>query len=155
MTEPPKVLSPAEIVALSEILGHQATQYSPAFMPGRHSPRITSAMTGGLGKSVRDSFEQPRVLAAAIESNHTHLLVGTLKEHVSKYVGRLKGATASALLKRPENAGRKRIWTTGYWEGFLFDVPDVVAVRDYIEQHNERAGRPRRAHEWVERREDQ
>lgn len=155
MTQPAKILSPAEIAALSEILGHQATQYSPAFTPGRHSPTITSAMTGGLGKSVRDSFEQPRILAAAIEAAHTHLLVGTLKEHVSKYVGRLKGTTASALLKRPENAGRKGIWTAGYWKGFLFDVPDVVAVRDYVEQHNERAGRPRHAYEWVEPREDQ
>ena len=143
LLEPPKILSSDEIEFLAPILGHAATTYSPAFTPESQSPTLSAEMrTGTL-------FEQPRVIAAAIEPTHVHLLTGPLKQDVAAFVGRLKGSTSSALLRRPENAGGTRTWTSGYWKVFFFDHRAVPTVQNYIEEHNQRRGLPAAPWDWV------
>jgi REP element-mobilizing transposase RayT len=91
----------------------------------------------------------PRAVAAAIEANHVHLLVTALREPVHRFAGRLKGSSSSALLRRPENAGRSRIWTSGYWKVYLFDIEGVAAVAKYIDEHNARRGKVARPYPWL------
>lgn len=147
MLETPKVLTTAEIECLASILGNLASVYSPAFTPVKHSPTLSAAMQDtGVNAGL---YERPNILAAAIEPTHVHLLTGPLKQDVAAFAGRLKGASSSALLKRPENADRNRVWTTGYWKVFLFDDPAVICVKDYIEQHNERRGLPSAPYDWI------
>ena len=150
MLESPKVLSANEIERLANLLGSLATSYSPAFTPVNSSPILSDAMKNpsGIGASF-GPFEQPVVLAAAIEPTHIHLLTGPLKQDIAAFAGRLKGATSSALLKQSENCDRKRIWTSGYWKVFLFDEPAVICVKDYIERHNERRGMPSAPYDWI------
>ena len=90
-----------------------------------------------------------RAHAAAIEPTHVHLLTGPLRENVARVAGRLKGSTSSALLKHSLNTGRRRIWTTGYWKVFLYDMDAVLCVKNYIEEHNERRGLPRAPWDWI------
>src|SRR5437870_12879123 len=66
MTECPKRLETDEIAAIVMELGHH----------------IGSAST-------------PEAWSAAIEPNHVHLLVGPVKEDLSRFVGRIKGRTSS------------------------------------------------------------
>ena len=87
--------------------------------------------------------------AAAIEPNHVHLLAGVLTEDVSVFAGRLKGMTSSAVLGVPGNAGRQRTWTSGYWKVFLYDLEAMVAVKEYIDDHNVRRGMPAEPFDWL------
>jgi hypothetical protein len=77
-----------------------------------------------------------RAMACAVERTHVHLLIGPVREEIGRFVGRLKGTTSSALLKHPDNGGRTRIWTAGYWKVFLFEVDSMPFVAKYIESHN-------------------
>ncbi|MCH8150883.1 MAG: transposase [Planctomycetes bacterium] len=87
--------------------------------------------------------------AAAIEPTHVHLLFGPVGEPIGTFVGQLKGASSSAVLRRPGNHGRKRIWTAGYWKVFLFEDETVDAVAEYIEAHNTRRGLPAIPFPWI------
>ena len=88
--------------------------------------------------------------ACAIESNHVHLLIGPVHEPIGRFAGRLKGTTSSALLKHPDNWGRQRTWTAGYWKVFLFDLDAMRAVANYIETHNTRRGLPASPFDWLQ-----
>jgi REP element-mobilizing transposase RayT len=88
--------------------------------------------------------------ACAIEPTHVHLLVGPVRESIDRFVGRLKGASSSALMKHPSNWGRSHNWTTGYWKVFLFDLPAMHAVAQYIEKHNQRRGLPATPYHWLQ-----
>ncbi len=87
--------------------------------------------------------------ACAIEPAHEHVLFGPVGEPIGTFVSRLKGASSSAVLRRPGNHGRKRIWTAGYWKVFLFDDEAVFAVAQYIEAHNTRRGLPAAPFPWI------
>ena len=87
--------------------------------------------------------------AAAIEPTHVHLLMGPIQEHVSSFAGRLKGTTSSAVLGVPGNTGRQRIWTSGYWKVFLYDLESMVAVKEYIDDHNRRSGLNAEPFDWL------
>jgi REP element-mobilizing transposase RayT len=89
------------------------------------------------------------VWAAAIEPNHVHLLVGPVREDISRCAGRLKGRTSSAVGALPQNANRERVWTSGYWKVFLFDDIGVLAVKRYIDDHNLRNGLPAEPFPWI------
>jgi hypothetical protein len=91
----------------------------------------------------------PLAWAAAIESNHVHLLVGPVGEPLERFVGRIKGRTSSAVGALPRNAGRERVWTSGYWRVFLFDDIGVFAVKEYIDAHNLRRGLPAEPYSWI------
>ena len=90
-----------------------------------------------------------RAYACAIERTHVHLLTGPLREDVGRFAGRLKGSSSAALLRHPNNWGRSRIWTAGYWCVFLCDDDAVDAASHYIEEHNVRRGLPGSPFEWI------
>jgi REP element-mobilizing transposase RayT len=120
-----------------------------------HSPTILSssdvavvAQTIGSLVASPQRLGASRIHAAAIESNHTHLLVGGLTDTVSRIVGRLKGQTSSSVAAA-NGDGSSRTWTTGYWKVYLFDEHAIAAVASYIEQHNIRRGLPARPYHWI------
>ena len=122
MKESSKTLTIAEIQMVANVLG----KYLAPGLPGAASCH-----------------------ACAIESAHVHLLLGPVGEPIGTFVGRLKGASSSAALRRPDNHGRKRIWTAGYWKAFLFEDEAVHAVAEYIEAHNTRRGLPAAPFPWI------
>jgi REP element-mobilizing transposase RayT len=91
---------------------------------------------------------KPTAFAAAIEPTHVHLLVGSVEEDIEKFAGRLKGRTSSEILATGRHPERKHVWTAGYWRVFLFDEIAMEAVRDYIDRHHVRAGRPANPYSW-------
>jgi hypothetical protein len=123
MTEPPKYLSQpdAEITAdvINKILG------------GIPVGRFTPGKPGAISKAH----------ALAIESNHVHLLIGSLDADLEATVGRMKGVSSSLILDQQNNLARKRTWTGGFWRVFLYDNLAVETVYAYIINHNIRANR--------------
>jgi len=87
-----------------------------------------------------DLYPRCRVLALAVERTHFHLLIGPLQESVGRFVGRLKGRSASDVLERSCHVNRNKVWTKGYWKVFLYDDLGMEVVRAYIEEHNLRGG---------------
>ncbi|MCH8316282.1 MAG: transposase [Planctomycetes bacterium] len=87
--------------------------------------------------------------AATIEPTHVHLLFGRLRNDIGTVVGRLKSRTSSVLLHQPENGGRSRIWTAGYWKVFIFDESVIPIVIQYIQEHNLRRGKPAAPFDWI------
>ncbi len=122
MKDAPKVLTINDIQIVADILG----SYLAPGLPGAASCH-----------------------ACAIEPAHVHLLFGPVGEPIGTFVGRLKGASSSAVLRRPGNHGRERIWTAGYWKVFLFEDEAVSAVAEYIEAHNTRRGLPAAPFPWI------
>lgn len=120
MTEPPKRLDSGEILTVAEEFGRHVA-----------GPQL------------------PMAWAATVEPNHVHLLVGSVREDLSRFVGRIKGRTSSAVGALPQNAGRERVWTSGYWKVFLFDELGVTAVKEYIDAHNVRRGLPADPYPWI------
>ena len=94
-------------------------------------------------------YAKPRCHAAAIEATHMHLLLGSVEEDIAPFSGRLKGTSSSDLLELPINAGRKRIWTAGYWKVYLFELRSLPLVREYIIDHNRRRGLPIDPWPWI------
>ena len=92
-----------------------------------------------------------RIFAAAIERTHVHLLFGPLRDDIGHVIGRIKSRTSSALLKHPDNWGRKRTWTNGYWKVFLFDIFARNEVARYIRDHNLRRGLAPDPWTWIRR----
>ncbi len=129
MKEPRKVLSPCEIAVVARVIG---AQVAPG-VPGAKYPPM----------------EGLRVHAATIEPTHVHLLIGPIGEDIAAVAGKLKSRTSSAVLAMPENAGRKRTWTAGYWKVFLFDDEALGAVRQYIAEHNARRRLAEDPYEWI------
>jgi len=134
--EPVKLLNHAERQLIGDVLGDHLV---PSAHPGQGRGYVKTPLP----------FSPPRCLAAAIEANHVHLLIGPCEENIDRFAGRLKGRTSSELKKLPVNTQRQKIWTEGYWKVFLFDEEAVRAVRRYIEAHNERSNPAPSPYEWI------
>jgi len=72
-----------------------------------------------------------------------------LEENLDRYIGRLKGATSSALNKLPQNKSRTHNWAAKFWRVFLFDNRSLPPVRNYITHHNTRRRIPPNPFDWI------
>ncbi len=133
--EPTKSLTPNEIKMVANVIGKiltpntkQPHQIAPG-LPGNHHTAICTA--------------------AAINPTHIHMLLQPMQENISRFTGRIKGMTAAALLKHPNNRGRKHIWTAKYWKVFLFNDNAVAKVKSYIEKHNIENNIPPAPYPWI------
>jgi hypothetical protein len=115
--------------------------------PRRLTPNEVCAVADENGRLIATT-DTP-AWAAAVEPNHVHLLVGPVREPISRFAGRLKGRTSSEVRRLPGNADRRRVWTEDYWKVFLFDGIGVRAVKAYIDAHNTRAGLPPAPFDWL------
>jgi hypothetical protein len=147
--EPPKVLSPREMALCADVIGDHIAAGLPAV--GQQAANAPARVPGYVGRYVTTplKYPPPQCVAAAIEPTHVHLLIGPCEEDISAFAGRIKGRSSSELGRIPENAGRKRVWTEGYWNVFLFDEEAVRTVKDYVEDHNRRRGLPSAPFTWV------
>jgi REP element-mobilizing transposase RayT len=112
--------------------------------PKSLTPAEIDIVTGVIADCV--GVDKLHPIAAAIEPTHVHLLIGPTATDTSTIVGRMKGRSSSAVCAA---CGRKRTWTAGYWQVFLFDDTGVAAVQRYIERHNERRGLPAAPFAWL------
>jgi transposase IS200 family protein len=154
--DPPKTLTPGERAVVSHELSQHVAwpTHSPRLAGGnRTSPPDVDRLPDELREVTPGKpgamWDKPACYAAAIEDNHVHLLFGPVGEGLGKFVGRLKGRTASELRKLPANQERRRIWTAGYWKVFLFNDDSLAAVQRYIEDHNTRRGLPASPYDWI------
>lgn len=127
--EPPKILSPAEIDLVADVIG-------------AHCPD-SPQHAGGYVK-----IPGLKMIAGTIERTHTHLLLEPLSTDIGEVVGRIKSATSSAVCLLGQT-NRSRTWTKGYWKVFLFEDAVVPVVASYIEQHNLRRGLPPAPYNWL------
>ncbi len=153
MKEQPKFLSAEECQIVANVIGAHIAPGLPGVtlgksktpgLPSDSAPNERAAVT-----PAKAGANCVRAFACAVEPTHVHVLVGPVREDIARFVGRLKGTTSSALLKHPENWGRKRIWTSGYWKVFLFEMNALPPVQGYIEAHNTRAGRAASPYPWL------
>jgi hypothetical protein len=86
--------------------------------------------------------------AAAIETQHVHLLLAANREPIRLFVGRAKGKSSSRINAANGTSGQP-IGTAGFWRGFLFDWAAVKAARDYVVNHNLRRGLPAYPFDWI------
>jgi REP element-mobilizing transposase RayT len=96
-----------------------------------------------------EHIAKPRVFAAAIEATHVHLLFGPVEEDLGRCIGRIKGTTSSAVLRHNAELKRRRTWTAGVWQVFLYDDAAFIAVKRYIDDHNIRKGLPAEPYDWI------
>jgi hypothetical protein len=132
MNEPPKRLHEAEQQTVARVIEDFCRPCDPEHAPDSVAKKPRWLQAG---------WQRPlTVHALAIEENHMHLLLGPCQPDIGQVAGRVKSNASSAVLKIGSNAGRTRVWSTGYWGVFLFDDDAVRAVQDYIENHNVRRG---------------
>jgi hypothetical protein len=144
MVDPPKTLTEAEREVVAGVLGRwfpaPRTNGEPPINGGLYSPPLV----GG-----PPHVYPPVCHATALEADHVHLLIGPLSQTLQQFVGRLKGPSASAVLKLSGNQGRRHVWTADFWKVFLFDDEALPIVRTYIVNHNRRRGLPDDPYPWV------
>ncbi len=143
LKEVPKILSLDERELLAETLeGHFSFR---GLAMERRGYLVPANALPGQGQG----YMKPTCLAAGIEDNHVHLLLGPLEEDLDRYVGRLKGQTSSVLKRLPGNGSRTHIWTAKFWRVFLYDNLALQTVRSYIINHNIRRGMRADPYPWV------
>lgn len=76
------------------------------------------------------------IRALAIERSHIHLQIDATPTSIGTLIGRIKGKSSSAILAQRPPVTNRRIWTTGYCVKFLCSKDALMAVQNYIENHN-------------------
>jgi hypothetical protein len=104
----------------------QARQRMGTLSPVRFSNQQQAILFESL-RAACDEFGY-RLTDASIESWHTHWIVAHGFDAVATMVGRLKNRMRQAL-----SVGR--IWTEGYYDSRLFEIPAVEMRSAYIARH--------------------
>ena len=116
-----------------------------------HHQRVlfNQAMIDAVADAIGDceSKSDWSIVAASIESTHTHLLLSYTDRDVDVTAKWLKDQTTKAVHRHTTHAGP--IWCKGRWRGFIFDPLMWRNTRRYIERHNERRGQAVRPYPWI------
>ena len=116
----------------------------------KHPPtRLDNAMIQAVADAVRESAGKSdwRVVAAAIEATHMHLLLTYTERDIDGTAKWLAQETTKRVHRDTRFAGP--LWCEGKWREFIFDEPHWQNVRSYIERHNVRRGLPTRPWDWI------
>lgn len=116
----------------------------------KHPPtKLTSPMIDAVAAAVGDCAKESdwRVVAAAIESTHMHLLLSYTTRDIDKTAKWVAQQTTKAVHKHTPFTGP--VWCEGKWLGFVFDDEHWEATRAYIERHNVRRGLGARPWKWI------
>jgi REP element-mobilizing transposase RayT len=99
-------------------------------MGARTPVLFTPAQQTGLFEALRAAAQEfhYELTDASIECWHVHWIVHHGFDSVPTMVGRLKNRMRQAL-------GIGRIWTEGYYDSRMFDLPAVATRRRYIARH--------------------
>src|SRR5262245_37347742 len=134
-----------------QLNGSDAITKEFALSIAKESPKLLTTHEQSIVADILGTHlsQTPKCHAAAIETNHVHLLIDVPTEPIDRCIGRLKGTSSSAVGKLSANAGRRRTWTSGYWKVFIDDQTAFDAIREYIENHNVRRGLPPTPYDWI------
>jgi REP element-mobilizing transposase RayT len=119
-----------------ELMKHPATRLTSGMI---------DAVAGAVGACVATS--DWRIVAAAIEETHMHLLMTYSTRDVEQTAKWIAQQTTKAVHKSTAFTGP--VWCEGKWLGFVFDERHWEATRGYIERHNVRRGLPARPWDWI------
>ncbi len=89
-----------------------------------------------------------RVVAASVESTHTHLLLTYTERDIDNTVKWLKDQTTKAIHRETSHMGP--VWCKGRWRSYVFDAIVWRNTRQYIERHNERQGAGPRPYTFID-----
>jgi hypothetical protein len=144
MIEPPKTLTAPE---RDRVAAEFSNHFRYDGLPQENHRYTVASIDPGQARG----YMKPICHAAAIEENHVHMLAGVVEEDLERYVGRLKGRSSSVLKGLPQNASRKHHWTAKFWRVFLYDHEALLAVREYIINHNLRNALPADPYPFITR----
>ena len=100
------------------------------------TPQMVDAATSAVERCAATSDWS--IVAASVESTHTHLLLTYTLRNIENTVKWLKDQTTKAVHRETAHTGS--VWCKGHWRGFLFDPIMWRNTVRYIEQHNVRRG---------------
>jgi REP element-mobilizing transposase RayT len=90
-----------------------------------------------------------RVIAAAIEPSHTHLMLSFTRRDIDSTVKWLKDQATKAIHRETLHKGP--VWCKGKWCSFIFDEVVWLRTKTYIELHNVRRGMDVQPYDWIAR----
>ena len=95
-----------------------------------------------------------RVLAAAVQATHIHLVFAPLRENITTVIARLKRRSAMEVLalRRCEDQSPvpRSLWTAGKFPRYIFDEKHLVNAIEYVRDHNRRIGLSADPFDWIE-----
>ncbi|QEG37949.1 transposase [Bythopirellula goksoeyrii] len=104
--------------------------------PVRLSTAMQNSVITRFASCAADSDWQ--IVAASIESTHTHLLLTYTERNIDNTVKWLKDQTTKAIHRETSHQGP--VWCKGKWRSFVFELDVWNNTLRYIERHNERRG---------------
>ncbi len=100
-----------------------------------------------IGKCVDESGGDLRIVAAAIEPTHMHLLIVNMGRDIDLTVKWLADRTTKALHRETHPTGP--LWTKNKWSDHIDDQEHWENAIMYIDEHNIRAGRGSRPYPFL------
>jgi REP element-mobilizing transposase RayT len=113
--------------------------------PTRFTPRMIETLADEVGECASKS--DWKVVAAAFEPSHMHLLLTYTVRDVDRTAKWLAQQTTKAVHQKTTFAGP--VWCEGKWLEFVFDRRHFSSIRSYIERHNLRQGKPANPWPWI------
>ena len=113
--------------------------------PTRFTPIMIDAIASAVGDCATDS--DWRVVAAAIESTHMHLLLTYSERDIDGTAKWIAQKTTKEVHKTTSFSGP--VWCEGKWREFIYDPDHWENTRQYIERHNLRRGLPVQPWDWI------
>ncbi len=108
---------------------------------------MIDAVVGAIGDCIERSQGGLAVVAMTIERTHVHLLIPHNGRDINNTAKWIADRTTKAVHRRTDHKGP--VWCKGKWCTFVFDQSQWDNTIEYIERHNERAGRPRRPYPFL------
>ncbi len=116
-----------------------------AHLPVRLDAGMSHSVAATLARCVRES--DWRVVAASVESTHTHLLLTYTPRDIDTTIKWLKDRMTKDIHSDTMHQGP--VWCKGAWRTFLYDMKFWDNTQRYIERHNERRGVGPRPYDFV------
>jgi REP element-mobilizing transposase RayT len=116
-----------------------------AHPPVRLSPTMVDIVAETISQCRAASDWQ--IIAASIESTHTHLLLTYTPREIDDTVKWLKDQTTKAIHRGTPHQGP--VWCKGKWRSYVFDSAVWDNAMRYIERHNVRRGVGARPYDFL------
>jgi hypothetical protein len=111
------------------------------------SPEMTAAVAIGIGNCILRSHGGLKVMAAAIEPTHMHLLIPYSGRDIEITAKWLADQTTKAVHRETPHQGP--VWSKNNWIRHIFAIENWENALLYIDDHNVRAGRGSRPYSFL------
>ena len=115
--------------------------------PVRLNAEMISAVEHAIDECVTKSAGGLRIVAAAIESTHMHLLIPFHSRNIDVTAKWIADQTTKAVHRHTQHAGP--VWCKGKWRSYIFEEFLWENIWEYIERHNTRHGRSARPYSFL------